>query len=120
VVVSFAKGCAIALEKVPCAQLLVAMVASEMLRVPGLSKCRDDLSNNWLVAGAAAALLHCVHSLTRHVRLETAKHILKLVLPWSGLVEGCLYDGFFACLVVGDALRWLCVVGDGLLLMLLL
>jgi hypothetical protein len=76
VVVSFAVWCTIALEEVSRAQLLVAVIAREMLRVPGFSQRRDNLSDNRLVAGAAAALLHSVDSLTRHVCLETTKHIL--------------------------------------------
>ena len=120
VVIGFAVRRAFAFKEVSRAQLLVAVIASEMLWMPSLAQRRDDLTDNRLVACTAAAFLHCVDSLTWHILLKTAKHILELVLSWFVLAVRCLNDGFFTSLIVGDALGRPCVVGYGLLLLLLL
>lgn len=59
----------ITFEEVSGAQFLVAVVASEVLRMPGLAQSSDDLANNWLVAGVATSFLRCSYSLTAHVGL---------------------------------------------------
>lgn len=64
VVISLAVGCSVAFEEVPRAQLLIAMVARKVLRVPCLSKRRDHLTNDRLVACIAASLLHRINTLT--------------------------------------------------------
>lgn len=74
VVVGLAEGLAVALEKVARAQLLGAVGASEVFWVPGLAQRGDHLSDDGLLAGAAAALLARVDSLATHVCLQVAEH----------------------------------------------
>lgn len=69
VVVLFAIGEAIAFEEVACAQFLVAVVAREMLRMPGLAQSSNDLAHNGFLTGVAAALLYSINTLTIHIRL---------------------------------------------------
>lgn len=120
VVISLAVGCSVAFEEVPRAQLLIAMVARKVLRVPCLSKRRDHLTDDRLVACIAASLLHRGNTLTWHIRLKISKHKIELIASLFASVERSLYDRLFARLIVGDAFRWLHVIGDWLLLMLLL
>lgn len=56
-VVGLAVREAVALEEVAGAELLAAVVAREMLRVPGAAQGGDHLADDRLVAGAAAPLL---------------------------------------------------------------
>lgn len=63
-IISFAVRHIVAFEEVPRAQLLIAMIASEMLRMPSFAQRGDDLADNRLVASIAASFLHCVDSLT--------------------------------------------------------
>lgn len=79
VVVRLAVRVAIALEEVPRAELLVAVVAREVFRVPGLAERRDDLADDRLVAGVAAALLRGVHTLATHVGREVTEHRIELI-----------------------------------------
>lgn len=120
VVISLAVGISIALEEVSGAQFLIAVIASEVLRVPCLAQCRDHLTDDRLVACVTAAFLHRVDSLTWHIRLKIAKHKLELIASLFAFVERGFNDRFFARLIVCDAFRWLRVVSDWLLLMLLL
>lgn len=71
-VVRLAVGLPVALEEVPRAQLLGAVGAGEVLRVPGLPQRGDDLPDDGLLAGAAAALLAGGDSLAAHVCLQVA------------------------------------------------
>lgn len=64
VIVGLAVRIAVALEKVPRAQLLVAVIAREVLGMPSLAQGCDHLTHDGLVASVTAALLHRVDSLT--------------------------------------------------------
>lgn len=119
-IIRFAVWIPITLEEISRPQLLVAVVASEMLRMPCLAQSCDYLADNWLVACVAAALLHCVYTLSWHVGLKVSKHKLKLIASLSAFVERWFYYGFFARLIMSDPLCRLHVIGDWLLLMLLL
>jgi len=69
VVVRFAIGEAVALEEIAGSQLLAAVVARKVLRMPGLAQGGDHLAHNGLLAGIAAALLHGIDSLATHIGL---------------------------------------------------
>lgn len=71
-VIRLAVGMSFPLEEVPGAQLLITMSAGEMLRVPCLPQGGDHLSDDRLLAGAAASLLSSVHPLTAHVCLKVS------------------------------------------------
>lgn len=58
------------LEEVPRPQLLGAMRAGEVLRVPCFTQSSDDLAHDGLLAGVAAALLARVDPLAAHVGLQ--------------------------------------------------
>lgn len=68
-VIGLAVGVSIPLEEVPGAQLLVAVVASEVLRVPSLAEGRYNLPYDGLIACIAAPLLGGIDSLAAHVGL---------------------------------------------------
>lgn len=68
-VIRFTVGMSVTLEEVPGAQLLGAMGAHKVLRVPGLAQGGDNLTDNGFLAGVAASLLGSVYSLTAHVCL---------------------------------------------------
>jgi len=72
----------VALEEVSGTQLLVAVRAHKVLRMPSLAERSDHLANDGFVAGTAATLLRGTHSLSVHVRLQTTEHRIQL----SGLV----------------------------------
>lgn len=63
-VVGLAVWIPIALEEVPRAELLVAVVACKMLRMELLTERCDHLTDDWLLAARATTLLLCVDSLT--------------------------------------------------------
>lgn len=69
VVIGLAVGEAVALKEVAGAQLLAAVVARKVLRMPGLAQGGDHLADNWLLACIAAALLYSVDSLATHIGL---------------------------------------------------
>lgn len=71
-IVRLAVRMSVALEEVASSQLLRAVVAREMLRMPGLAQRRNDLADDWLVAGIAASLLGSGHSLAAHVGLKVS------------------------------------------------
>ncbi len=77
-VIGFAVRMPVAFEEVAGAQLLVAMGADKMLRVPGFAKGRDHLADDGLVAGAAASLLGRIDALSVHVSLKGAEHRIQL------------------------------------------
>lgn len=79
-VVGLAVGLPVSLEEVPGAQLLRAVGAREVLRVPRLPQRGDDLAHYGLLAGVAAAFLARVDSLAAHVCLEVAKHRIQVLL----------------------------------------
>lgn len=85
-----------------------------MLRMPCFSQSCDHLTNNWFIACTAAAFLNCVDSLTWHVCLQIAKHVLELIgiSAWRSL-DNC----FLFRLVVSDALAWFRVIHHRLLIM---
>lgn len=64
VVVSFAVWISIALEEVSRAELLIAVIARKVLRMPCLAECSDHLTDNRLIACIAAAFLHRIDSLS--------------------------------------------------------
>lgn len=69
-VVGLAVRLAVALEEVPRAQLLGAVGAREVLRMPRLPQGCDHLPHDGFLAGAAAALLAGGDPLATHVRLK--------------------------------------------------
>jgi uncharacterized DUF497 family protein len=69
-IVGFTIRTSVALEEVPRAELLRAMGAREVLRMPRPSERRDDLTDDRLVASAAASLLCRCHALARHVGVQ--------------------------------------------------
>jgi hypothetical protein len=96
VIIRFTIGMTVPFEKVACAQLLVAMVARKVLRMPGLAQGRDHLADNWFVARIAAPLLGGVDALTAHFGLQTAQHRVQLittVLIAFRLLSGCRFLG---------------------------
>lgn len=68
-IIGLTVGKAIALKEIACAQLLIAVIASKMLWMPGFAQGGNDLANNGLFTGIAAALLYSVYSLTIHIGL---------------------------------------------------
>lgn len=84
VVVLLAVGLSIALKEVARAQLLAAVAASKVLRVPGLAQGRDDLTNDRLLASVAAALLRCCDPTAAHVGVQVAEHRIQLVALGQG------------------------------------
>lgn len=76
-VVRLAVWSAIALEEVPRAQLLVAVGAGEVFRVPRATQRCYDLPNDRLLAGVAASLLGRLYSLAAHVCPEGSEHMLE-------------------------------------------
>lgn len=70
VIVRLAVRVAIALEEIPGAQLLVAVIAGEVLRMPSFAESRYNLPYDGLIASIAAPLLGGVHSLAAHVGLQ--------------------------------------------------
>lgn len=69
VVVRLAVREAVALKEVAGAQLLAAVVARKVLRMPGLAQGGDHLADDRLLAGIAAALLYGIDSLATHIGL---------------------------------------------------
>lgn len=63
-IVSFAVRIAVALEEVSRAQLLIAVIAREVLRMPCLAQGCDHLTDNRLIARITASFLHRIDSLT--------------------------------------------------------
>lgn len=82
VVVGLAVRLSIPLEEVPRAQLLGAVRAGKVLRVPGLSQRGDDLSDDGLLAGVATALLAGINPLAAHVGLKVSKHGIQVLFGW--------------------------------------
>lgn len=76
-VIRFAVRPSVALEEVARAQLLGAVGAREVLRVPRLAQGRDHLANDCLVARGATALLRRVHTLTIHLGSQTPEHAVQ-------------------------------------------
>lgn len=79
VVVGLAVGLSIALEEVPRAQLLGAVGAREVLRMPGFAQGSNDLTNDGFFAGVAAAFLAGIDSLATHVSLEVTEHGIQVL-----------------------------------------
>lgn len=79
VIVRLAVRVAIALEEIPGAQLLVAVIAGKVLRVPGFAESGYNLPNDGLIASIAAPLLGGVHSLAAHVGLQISEHRVQLI-----------------------------------------
>lgn len=124
-VVRLAVGMAVPLEEVARSELLIAVVAREMLWMPSFAQRRDHLAHDWLFAGAAAAFVGRVHSLPVHVCLQAAQHKVQLVSTrLDAAVRRTIHvsgdDGLFSCLVVLESLVRLRVVRHRLLLLLLL
>lgn len=78
-VVLLAVWSAVTFKEVLGAQLLVAMRAGEVLRVPGLAQGCDHPPHDGFVAGGAAALLCGGNALLSHVAGQRAEHRIKLV-----------------------------------------
>lgn len=76
-VIRLAIGTAIALEEVSSPQLLVAVRAGEVLRMPRATQRRDYLSHDGFLAGVAAPFLGCLDSLTTHVGAEGSQHVVQ-------------------------------------------
>lgn len=77
VVVRLAVGAAVALEEVPGSELLSAVGAREVLRMPRPAERRDHLSDDGFLAGVAASLLRGLDSLAAHVCPEGSEHMLE-------------------------------------------
>jgi len=77
VIVRFAVRPSFALEKIARAQLLGAVVAREVFRVPSLAQRRDHLPDDSLVARRATSLLSSVHTLSVHLGREAAEHAVQ-------------------------------------------
>lgn len=77
-VIRLAVRMAVAFEEVTGAELLFAVAAQEVLRVPGFAQRRYHLADYRLVARVAASLLGRVHTLAVHVSLQTAQHRIQL------------------------------------------
>lgn len=114
-IVRLAVRVAIALEEVPGAQLLVAVVARKVLRMPGLAQRRYDLPNDGLIARIAAPLLGGIHSLAAHVGLQISEHGIQLVTGrWQLFGRGHRRQ---SALIVRGSLVWLRVIRHRLELM---
>lgn len=74
VVVCLAIRFAVSLKEGFCTQFSAAMVAREMLRVPGLAHRSHHLTDNWLIAGSTMTLGRSGHSLLAHIGLQGAEH----------------------------------------------
>lgn len=70
VIIGFAVGFSIAFEEIAGSQLLGAMRTGEMFRMPRLPQSGDHLTDDRLLAGAAAALLASVNTLATHICLQ--------------------------------------------------
>lgn len=68
-IVWFAVRMTVTLEEVSRAQLLAAMIARKVLRMPGLAQCGDHLTDDRLVTSVAASLLGSGYSLAAHIGL---------------------------------------------------
>ena len=77
---------AISLEEVLSAELLVALVAGEALRVPGLTQGRDHLAYYRLPTGSTHSLLLDLNSLLVHVLLQVAQHHVQVGSPSYHLI----------------------------------
>lgn len=114
VVVLLTVRLSVPLEEVLRAQLLVAVAASKVLRVPRLAQCRDHLTHNRLLASVAAPLLRRRYSAPAHVRVQIAEHRVQLVALGQGSRRRLRYR---RVLNVRHALVWLRVVRHRLHLM---
>ena len=72
---------AVSLEEVHGAELLVALVAGETFRVPGLAQGSDHLAHYGLPTGSTHSLLLNFDSLLVHVLLEVSQHHVKVGGP---------------------------------------
>ena len=86
VVAVFTVGFAVSLEEVLSAELLVALVAGETLRVPGLSQGSDHLTHYRLPTGPTDSLLLDFNSLLVHVLLQVAQHHVQVGSPSYHLI----------------------------------
>lgn len=77
-VVRLAVGMAVPFEEIPSPQLLVAVGAHEMFRVPCLAEGRYHLADDRLIARRTASFLSRVDALFAHVRLKTVEHAIQL------------------------------------------
>lgn len=77
-VIRFTVWVPISFEEIPGAQLLIAVRANEVLRMPRLSQGGDHLTYNWLVTRTTATLLRRVYTLSIHICLQTTKHRIQL------------------------------------------
>lgn len=101
VVVRLAVGLPIPFEEVPRAQLLGAMGAGEVLRVPGLAQCGYNLPYDRFIAGVAAPLLTGVDPLSAHISLEIAEHRIQILLGGTLALGGL---GWTRVLRIGDGM----------------
>lgn len=78
-VVRFTVWLTVPLKEVPRAQLLVAVIARKVLRVPRLAQRRDHLAHDRFLAGVAASLLRRRYSASAHVGVQVAEHRIQMV-----------------------------------------
>ena len=106
VVVRFAVRLPIPFEEVARPQLLGAVGAREVLRMPRLSQGGDDLPHDRLLAGVAASLLARVDPLPAHVRLQVAEHRIQVLFGRRRRRGAQLLDGLSGTSVsgIGDRL----------------
>lgn len=86
VIIRLAVWPAVLLEEVPRAQLLGAMSASEVLRMPSAAQRCDHLSDDGFLASVAASLLGSLYSLSAHVCAQGSEHVIERGGLWSAVV----------------------------------
>ena len=77
---------AVSLKEVHGAQLLVAVTAHEVLWVPGVPQCSDDLANYRLAASCTNSFLLGLNPLLVHVFLQIAQHVIQIRSSTNHLV----------------------------------
>lgn len=109
-VVTLAVRHAVALEEVAGAQLLLAVRAGEVLRVPNPPQRRDHLTNDSVVTRSTVTLGDDGDALAAHVAVETAQHVVQVVA--GRLLRGVAWRRLHGCLLrllhaVRLGVRWL-------------
>lgn len=115
VIIRLAVRVSVTLEEVPGAQLLIAVIASKMLRMPSFAESRYDLADDGLIAGIAAPLLSGIDSLATHIGLQISKHGIQLI-TCRGQLFGRSHRRQ-STLIMRGSLVWLRVIRHRLQLM---
>jgi len=111
VIVWFAVRPSVAFEEIPRAQLLRAVRARKVLRVPRLAQRRYHLADDRLVARGATAFLRRVHALSVHLGGQTPEHAVqrrRRVYRLAGGVvtrlHGTGHSVYALCVIVADGI----------------